>query len=117
VAEVFGTLEEKKALQKSATMKILIAIALFVVGAILIGVGAASDAGSPLAIVGMIIRFIGIVPWFWGLADYSKSKGYSPLLSLLGLLSCIGLIILVVLPDKFQVRQPQGYDPNSNYPR
>ncbi|MGV3617482.1 MAG: hypothetical protein ACO1SV_19320 [Fimbriimonas sp.] len=117
MADVFGTIEEKKALQKSSTLKILIAIALMVGGVIIMGVGSGGDANSPMAMIGMVIRLIGIIPWFWGLADYGKSKGYSPFIALLGLLSCIGLIILVVLPDKFQIRQPQAYDPNSNYPR
>ena len=35
-----------------------------------------------------------------GLGYYAKSKGYSGALGLLGLLSCVGLIIVAVLPDR-----------------
>ena len=35
-----------------------------------------------------------------GLGYYAKSKGYAGALGLLGLLSCVGLIIVAVLPDK-----------------
>ena len=35
-----------------------------------------------------------------GLGYYAKGKGYSSVLGLLGLLSCIGLLILAILPDK-----------------
>jgi hypothetical protein len=35
-----------------------------------------------------------------GLCFYAKAKGYSAVLGLLGLLSCIGLLILALLRDK-----------------
>jgi len=41
-----------------------------------------------------------------GLGYYAKAKGYSAVLGLLGLLSCIGLFALAVLPDKTE-DQPQ----------
>jgi hypothetical protein len=47
--------------------------------------------------VGMIA---GAVLLVIGLCFYAKAKGYSAVLGLLGLLSCIGLLILAVLPDK-----------------
>jgi len=43
---------------------------------------------------------VGALLLFIGLEFYAKAKGYSAVLGLLGLLSCIGLIILAVLPDK-----------------
>ena len=36
----------------------------------------------------------------WGCINYAQGKGYPGALGLLGLLSCIGLIILVCLPDR-----------------
>jgi len=53
-----------------------------------------------LALVGAIITLIGVVFFIWGCMNYAAGKGYSKLLGLLGLLSCIGLIVLVLLPDK-----------------
>ena len=37
-----------------------------------------------------------------GLCYYAQAKGYSKWLGLLGLLSCIGLIILACLPDRMK---------------
>jgi hypothetical protein len=53
-----------------------------------------------LALVGAIITLVGVVFFIWGCMNYAAGKGYSKLLGLLGLLSCIGLIVLVLLPDK-----------------
>jgi len=36
----------------------------------------------------------------WGLCNYALGKGYPWPLGLLGFFSCIGLIILIVLPDR-----------------
>ena len=38
-----------------------------------------------------------------GLCYYALAKGYSKWLGLLGLLSCIGLIVLACLPDRTRV--------------
>jgi hypothetical protein len=43
---------------------------------------------------------LGAVLLIIGLGYYAKGKGYSAVLGLLGLFSCIGLLILAVLPDK-----------------
>lgn len=43
---------------------------------------------------------IGSLLFIVGLCYYAKAKGYSSVFGLLGLLSCIGLLILAVLPDK-----------------
>ena len=37
--------------------------------------------------------------WFWACGQYVIGKGRSPWLALLGLLSCIGLLVLVLIPD------------------
>jgi len=55
-----------------------------------------STAGS---IFGLILMLVGVVLFIWGCMNYAVGKGHSKWLGLLGLLSCIGLIILVFLPD------------------
>jgi hypothetical protein len=56
------------------------------------------QVGAALALqLGM---FAGSVLFIIGLSFYAKAKGYSALLGLLGLLSCLGLLIIAVLPDK-----------------
>jgi hypothetical protein len=49
---------------------------------------------------GLIIELIGIVFFTWGCMNYAEGKGHSKWLGLLGLLSCIGLLILIFLPDR-----------------
>lgn len=56
--------------------------------------------GGTLAMIGSIIVLIGLAVFIWGCCNYAEGKGYHAALGLLGLLSCLGLIILVVLPDK-----------------
>lgn len=52
--------------------------------------------------LGTLLAFAGVVAFIWGCFNYAKGKGYPPALGLLGLLSCIGLLVLVVLPDKYR---------------
>ena len=43
---------------------------------------------------------VGVVLWIVGLCYYVMAKGHSSALGLLGLFHGIGLLILIVLPDK-----------------
>ena len=52
------------------------------------------------ALVGFILILVGVVFFIWGCMNYAAGKGHSKLLGLLGLLSCIGLLILIFLPDR-----------------
>lgn len=47
-----------------------------------------------------LIALIGMILFFYGLYNYAKAKGYSGWFALLGFLYIIGLVILVILPDK-----------------
>jgi hypothetical protein len=49
--------------------------------------------------IGLVLILVGAVLFIWGCMNYAVGKGHSKWLGLLGLLSCIGLIILVILPD------------------
>jgi hypothetical protein len=53
-----------------------------------------------LAIVGLVMILVGAILFIWGCMNYAEGKGHSKWLGLLGLLSCIGLIVLIVLPDR-----------------
>jgi hypothetical protein len=66
---------------------------------------AKATSNGPMPSVGLIaLAELGVVAGdillIVGLCFYAKAKGYSPFLGLLGLLSCIGLLVLAVLPDK-----------------
>jgi hypothetical protein len=51
-------------------------------------------------LVGLLVIVVGICIFIWGCAQYARGKGHSPYWGAFGLLSVIGLIVLVVLPDK-----------------
>jgi uncharacterized membrane protein len=53
-----------------------------------------------LALVALILTLVGLAFFVWGCMNYAEGKGHSKWLGLLGLLSCIGLIVLVFLPDR-----------------
>ena len=50
--------------------------------------------------LGSVPNLLIAIPFFIGLYYYAKAKGYSGWLALLGFLHLLGLIILVLLPDK-----------------
>ena len=52
------------------------------------------------ALIGLMLAIVGLVFFIWGCMNYAAGKGHSKWLGLLGLLSCIGLLILVFLPDR-----------------
>jgi hypothetical protein len=62
-------------------------------------------AGKVLSMDGMLgfgfmLMLAGAITFIWGCGQYAKAKGYSPWFGLLGLLSIVGLIVLVLFPDK-----------------
>lgn len=52
------------------------------------------------AILALILVVVGAVFFIWGCMNYAEGKGHSKWLGLLGFLSCIGLLILVLMPDR-----------------
>jgi hypothetical protein len=59
-----------------------------------------SSMNDALALPGLLLMIVGLVFFIWGCMNYAQGKGYSMWLGLLGLLSCIGLVVLVLLPDR-----------------
>ncbi|OQB75901.1 MAG: hypothetical protein BWX92_02317 [Deltaproteobacteria bacterium ADurb.Bin135] len=71
------------------------------IGIVLQSVGQVLQNEEPsTAPIGFLLTTVGLVLFVWGCFNYAQGKGYSQWLGLLGLLSCIGLIVLVVLPDR-----------------
>jgi len=58
------------------------------------------DSGSPLP--GLLIELAAFVLFIWGCVQYARGKGQSPWFGALGLLSILGLIVLVFLPDRYK---------------
>jgi hypothetical protein len=50
--------------------------------------------------VASLLTVGGIVLFLWGCVGYSMGKGYSKWLGTLGVLGCIGVVILALLPDR-----------------
>ena len=77
-----------------------IGIGLFLI-ATAIALTVAFLIGTKVAVEGaQLIHGVGIIFFFYGLYNYAKGKGYHGAWALLGFLSIIGLIILVSFPDR-----------------
>ena len=98
----------RKALQKSSNIK----IALGLIG--IFGGGRLLPAGE---VVQSVVVLTGSVVFIWGCVDFMRSKGYSGWWGALGLIPYLGLIILVLMPNRWVERTPPPTDDNSNYPR
>jgi hypothetical protein len=89
---------------KKSNIGVGIGIVLEVLGKVLIA------SGGAMLFLGGAILLVGVGFFIWGCFNYSEGKGYPPILGLLGLASCFGLIILIVLPDKCK----NGGPPSNN---
>jgi hypothetical protein len=68
-------------------------------------VGLTGDSGKA---IGSLIQILSAVPYFWGFYCLVKRKGYHWALTFLGLLTCIGLLIMVLIKDKYELPR-SGY--------
>uniref|UniRef100_A0A7C4QSE0 Uncharacterized protein n=1 Tax=Schlesneria paludicola TaxID=360056 RepID=A0A7C4QSE0_9PLAN len=84
-------LAEKKA---ATNIGVGVGIVLQILGRIL------QTQGDAMAIGGLLMMLVGAGFFIWGCINYCEGKGYPGALGLLGLLSCLGLLELVLLPDK-----------------
>ncbi|MFZ5867187.1 MAG: hypothetical protein ACOYXY_14980 [Thermodesulfobacteriota bacterium] len=50
--------------------------------------------------LGILCLVVGTILFVWGCWSYAQGKGYHGAWGLLGLLSCVGLVILVLFPDR-----------------
>ena len=58
------------------------------------------SSSSALAMLGLLISLAGFGLFIWGCISYAQGKGYHGAWGLLGVISLLGLIILVFFPDK-----------------
>jgi hypothetical protein len=88
--------------QKKASLGIIGGIAIDVWSFSMMLIGEEVFPGEAVLIV--IAFVMGLVGWglqIWGCYYLVKGKGYHGALSILGALSCLGLIIVLVLPNKY----------------
>jgi len=63
------------------------------------GIAQAGDAGMAVSV---LVNLVGFVLYFWGFYCLVKRKGYHWAMTFLGFLSCIGLLIMVLIKDKYE---------------
>jgi hypothetical protein len=89
--------------KRNAWLGILGGIVLQIVGGILSSLGRAGGGDTIFNALGIIIIITGLAAQTFGFYSLAKYKGYHWAFALLGLLSCcIGLIILLALPNKYK---------------
>lgn len=85
----------------SAMLWIVAGLLLQVLARVTGSIAASSiDGSSSLAWILFAGQLIGIAVVVVGLANYAKSKGRHPAWSLLGLLSCVGVVVVALLKDR-----------------
>ncbi len=70
------------------------------------------DPAAPnllITLAGVAIALTGTGLLIYGLSFYARAKGHSGWLGLLGLLSCLGLIILAAMPDRLKDATPKSW--------
>lgn len=120
----YGTLLEKKALAAKSGWWAGGAILFLFGSAFLIGVlfGDIESNNNLPRILFAVTRLLAAVFWVVGCGYYARSKGWSSGMGILGILTCIGLLVLVLLPDKWSKAlkhgpAPMGPSDLTNYPR
>ena len=109
--DVMGSLAKKQALQKAAGIKLVVAFGSIALGYLLIG----ALRGNPLSVAALPLLLVGVVAWYWGLGQFCVSKGYSGVLAVAGLLGIFGLLLILILPDKYRLEAPPVVE--GAYPR
>jgi hypothetical protein len=88
------------------TLQSNIGIGIYILGVILSAViavvtGTRRRGGSPFDNPATLAIQLLVLPFFiWGCMAYAKRKGYNEFVGLIGLASCLGLLVLVFLPDR-----------------
>lgn len=87
---------------------------IFIIIGLIMSIGAniwsrSLPPGDSMIAVALVISIIGTVVFVFGCMEYAQAKGRSRWWGLFGLLSLIGLLVLVLLKDHSDMRRPQGF--------
>ncbi len=94
--------------QKKATLGILVGIVLATVGGLLPAIVQPSTDIMLFRVLGGLMWLTGTGLQIWGCYYLVKGKGYHGAFSILGVLCCLGLLILLVLPNKYGEARTSG---------
>jgi len=89
-------------LGRNAAIGIIVGIVLTLVGR------AMTSAGHDYVAIGLILSLVGFAVFMWGCYCLVKKKGYHGAWTLFGLLGCIGLLVLLLIPDKVTGKTTKG---------
>lgn len=78
-------------------------VPIIVAGYVLMVIGnLAAASGDGGVILGAILGLTGLLVHVGGCMKYAEEKGHSKWVGLVGLLTCVGLLILLLLPDRYR---------------
>jgi hypothetical protein len=81
--------------KRNTNIGVGVGLILQIAGQVLIG---STDPIRAMAALALIVA--GFCAFIWGCSQYARGKGHSPWFGALGILSILGLIVLVLLPDR-----------------
>ncbi len=87
--------------QKKATLGIILGIVLAILGGVIPAIGGSGNESLAFRVLGGLMWLTGTGLQIWGCYYLVKGKGYHGAFSILGVLCCLGLLILLVLPNKY----------------
>jgi hypothetical protein len=88
---------------KKARILVLISMFTYILGIGLISAIFLPDLPNLASSLRAFLQISCFVVFIWGCVELAKAKGYHPIWGMLGILQLIGLIILIVLPNKNKI--------------
>jgi Tfp pilus assembly major pilin PilA len=89
-------------LGRNAAIGIIIGIVLTLAGRVM------TAGGHDYVGIGVILSLVGFAVFLWGCYCLVKKKGYHWAWTLFGILGCIGLLVLLLIPDKVTGKTTKG---------
>lgn len=106
---------DRKALQRKATLFAPLGIVLSLI-AQLFFIGSQRDSNPMVVAAAFSSLIASVICWYIGLGAFARSKGYPGTCGALGLLGCVGALILALMPNRWIDPPTDSYGPG-DYPR
>ena len=89
---------------KKARFLILVSFFVYILGIGLIAAIFLPNLPDLANLLGLVLKFSCLGTFIWGCVELAKAKGYHPAWGALGILTLLGLLILIILPNKNKIR-------------